>query len=83
MQIKRFPLGHKKTEILVPKNSWILTAQQFEGMIYLWVLLDSKQVFNEKMVIRVYKDDEELGNDTGMWIATIEQAGSHWHVFEK
>lgn len=82
MKIKGFPLKSiMDPVVLMPKSAKILKVGRKKKEPIVWVMYreDAPIV---KRLIRVYTSDEDLPDQPGQYLNTIDELGYEWHLFD-
>lgn len=80
LRIYKYPLGDFQTDVELPVQGTILTAQMQDGRVTLWAAVDISRGV-EKRRIRVLPTGADLP-DGYEYIATVQDGFYVWHVFE-
>lgn len=84
MIIYKFPLMiTDRQEILLPRNSKVLSVQEQYGDMTIWVLVDPSDIKVRK-AINIVGTGNPILNDPGEFIGTVQTNGGSlvWHVFD-
>jgi hypothetical protein len=80
--IFKYELSLNRTELQLPKNAKVLTAQLQEGVFCIWVMLDQGFVTYVPWFFDVYGTGHNMPSDPGDYVATAQMGPFVWHVFD-
>ncbi len=81
--IYKYPLNLDKTIVSMHEGSQVLTAQMQGSGITLWCIADTSKPL-EKRTFDVFDTGNPLPDtaDVSNWVATVQDGGFVWHIFE-
>lgn len=84
MRILKYTLPVADVQTLfLPPGATYLTVQMQHGQPQLWALVDPGEGAGQARVIRIYGTGHPIADDlTLLYIATVQDDGLVWHVFE-
>ena len=81
--IRKYPLPSRTCEIEIPSESRFLYAGRVSGgQLCIWLLVDPELKQRTKLTVRTVADGEEFDDAGLFYMATIQNAGFVWHLFQ-